>query len=69
MKLATMTLAAVALSLAAAGPSAICAAEKPLNPKAITIKLPDHSVETAMPPATKRLPSFMAIPISQVSMC
>jgi hypothetical protein len=42
MKPATMILAAVALSLAAIGPSAIRAAEKPLNPKAITIKVPDQ---------------------------
>jgi hypothetical protein len=42
MKPATMILAAVALSLAAIGPSAIRAAEKPLNPKAIAIKLPDQ---------------------------
>ena len=42
MKPATMILAAVALSLAAVGPSAIRAAEKPLNPKAIAITLPDQ---------------------------
>jgi hypothetical protein len=42
MKPATMILAAVALSLAAIGPSAIRAAEKPLNPKAIAIKVPDQ---------------------------
>jgi hypothetical protein len=42
MKPATMILAAVVLSLAAAGPSAISAAEKPLNSKAIAIKLPDQ---------------------------
>ena len=42
MKPATMILAAVALSLAAIGPSAIRAAEKPLNPKAIAIKLPEQ---------------------------
>ncbi len=41
MKSVTMILAAAALSLAAVGPSAIRAAEKPLNPKAIAIKMPD----------------------------
>ena len=41
MKPVTMILAAAALSLAAIGPSAIRAAEKPLNPKAISIKIPD----------------------------
>jgi quercetin dioxygenase-like cupin family protein len=33
---------AIALSIAAAGPSAISAAEQQLNPKAISIKLPDQ---------------------------
>jgi hypothetical protein len=41
MKPVTMILAAAALSLAVGGPSAISAAEKPLNPKAIAIKMPD----------------------------
>ena len=42
MKHIPVVLAAIALSLAAAGPSVIRAAEKPLNPKAIAIKLPDQ---------------------------
>jgi hypothetical protein len=42
MKHVKATVAAVALSIAAAVPSAISAAEKPLNPKAISIKLPDQ---------------------------
>jgi hypothetical protein len=42
MKSATMILAAAALSLAPAGPSAVSAAEQQLNPKAIAITLPDH---------------------------
>ena len=43
MKQVKMTMAAIALSIAAAaGPSAISAAEQSLNPKAISIKLPDQ---------------------------
>jgi hypothetical protein len=42
MKHLPVVVAAIALSLAVAGPSTIRAAEKPLNPKAISIKLPDQ---------------------------
>jgi hypothetical protein len=42
MKHAKITMAAIALSIAAAGPTAIGAAEQQLNPKAISIKLPDQ---------------------------
>ena len=42
MKYVTMMMAAIALSIAAAGPSALSAAEQQLNPKAISITLPDQ---------------------------
>jgi hypothetical protein len=42
MKPVTIMIAAIALSIAAAGPSAISAAEQQLNPKAISITLPDQ---------------------------
>jgi hypothetical protein len=38
----TLLMAAVAVSLCAAGMSTACAAEQTLNPKAISIKLPDQ---------------------------
>src|SRR6267154_1678389 len=42
MRHVTVITTAIALSIAAAGPSAISAAEQQLNPKAISIKLPDQ---------------------------
>ena len=42
MKYVKLTMTVIALSVAAAGLSTINAAEQPLNPKAITIKLPDQ---------------------------
>ena len=42
MKPVTIMIAAIALSIVAAGSSAISAAEQQLNPKAISIKLPDQ---------------------------
>src|SRR5260370_29433096 len=42
MKYVKLTMTAIALSVAAAGLSTINAAEQQLNPKAITIKLPDQ---------------------------
>jgi quercetin dioxygenase-like cupin family protein len=42
MKYVKLTMTAIALSVAATGLSTINAAEQPLNPKAITIKLPDQ---------------------------
>ena len=42
MKHVKMMMAAIALSIAAAGPSALSAAEQQLNPKAINITLPDQ---------------------------
>src|SRR5258708_24384093 len=42
MKYVKLTMTAIALSAAAAGLSTINAAEQQLNPKAITIKLPDQ---------------------------
>ena len=42
MKHVKTMMAAIALSIAAAGPSALSAAEQHLNPKAISITLPDQ---------------------------
>jgi predicted metal-dependent enzyme (double-stranded beta helix superfamily) len=42
MKHMKTMMAAIALSIAAAGPSALSAAEQQLNPKAISITLPDQ---------------------------
>jgi hypothetical protein len=44
MKHVKLIMTALALSVAAAGPGPINAAEQPLNPKAISIKLPDQIV-------------------------
>jgi hypothetical protein len=63
-------IAAIALSIAAAGPSAISAAEKPLNPKAISIKLPDQipwvrnaagTAETAILYGDPKLPGLYVV--------